>query len=165
MSDDNKRIRWKDEETWTTKAANRSQDAWASTFNAFHNLIWEESRKWFWWWIWWFITDVAWWLIWWSIWAIWSLPDVAWNVLFDSWYYDNVWRWWNDLKAQAQKNQEAWSDWVSAWLDAIDQKARSEEWNISAQTLYQLINNPLAAKGLWKVTSVWWKWVKSLGLF
>ena len=165
MSDDNKRIRWKDEETWTTTAANRSQDAWASTFNAFHNLIWEESRKWFWWWIWWFITDVAWWIIWWSIWAIWSLPDVAWNILFDSWYYDNVWRWWNDLKAQAQKNQEAWSDWVSAWLDAIDQKARSEEWNISAQTLYQLINNPLAAKGLWKVTSAWWKWVKSLGLF
>lgn len=102
--------------------------------------------------------NVVWWVLWWAVESIAQTPRFLTDLVSMPFTEKSEW-WWSDVKARANELQDDyWMNRVWSWLTAIDENNDSE--HTSAQTVFQLLNNPLLLKWAWKVLDSIWVWIK-----
>ena len=99
------------------------------------------------------------WVLWWAVESVAETPRFVKDVFAMPFSDKSEW-WWSDVKKRANELQDKWMNRAWAWLTAIDENNDSE--HTSAQTVFQLLNNPLALKWVWKVMDTIWVWLKGL---
>ncbi len=141
--------------------------AWTSISWWFDDLISDETAEnstiWK---LWDMALNVVGWVLWWAVQSIAETPNFVWNIVSMPFTDKSEW-WWGDVKDRARELQDDyWMNRAWAWLTAIDENNDSE--HVWAQTVFQLLNNPLLFKWAWKaLDAVWWvvKWTKSLTIW
>lgn len=141
--------------------------AWTSISWWFDDLISDETAQnstiWK---LWDMALNVVGWVLWWAVQSIAETPNFVWNLVSMPFTDKSEW-WWSDVKNRAKELQDDyWMNRAWAWLTAIDENNDSE--HVWAQTVFQLLNNPLLFKWAWKaLDAVWWvvKWTKSLTIW
>lgn len=158
QSDSNKEEEWR----WGLLSwlADWWRKAWTSISWWFDDLISDETAQnstiWK---LWDMALNVVGWVLWWAVQSIAETPNFVWNLVSMPFTDKSEW-WWSDVKNRARELQdEYWMNRAWAWLTAIDENNNSE--HVWAQTIFQLLNNPLLWKWIWKwLDIVWWaiKW-------
>jgi len=158
QSDSNKEEEWR----WGLLSwlADWWRKAWTSISWWFDDLISDETAQnstiWK---LWDMALNVVGWVLWWAVQSIAETPNFVWNIVSMPFTDKSEW-WWSDVKDRARELQdEYWMNRAWAWLTAIDENNNSE--HVWAQTIFQLLNNPLLWKWIWKwLDIVWWaiKW-------
>ncbi len=166
------KLKWiRDEEDtpgWIKNMASNSNDAWRAVEDWFNSWVSDEQKK-----QWWIpgslyraadsVNNVVWSIIWETISAFWNAPKFFTDAI-DSVYYDNVNWWWSDLKKEADKKQDEWASWLSAWTDTVAENSNTE-WadnqSLAWETINQAINWPLLWL-VWKWINRWSKWIRWL---
>lgn len=158
QSDSNKEEEWR----WGLLSwlADWWRKAWTSISWWFDDLISDETAQnstiWK---LWDMALNVVGWVLWWAVQSIAETPNFVWNLVSMPFTDKSEW-WWSDVKDRARELQdEYWMNRAWAWLTAIDENNNSE--HVWAQTIFQLLNNPLLWKWIWKwLDIVWWaiKW-------
>ena len=103
--------------------------------------------------------NVVGWVLWWAVESLAETPRFVKDVVAMPFSDKSEW-WWSDVKNRANELQDQWMNRAWAWLTAIDENNDSE--HTSAQTVFQLLNNPLLLKWVWKVADTVWIWLKWL---
>ena len=147
-------IKWNDQTTTIEQAAEAWTQVWQKISDWAHNVISdEEARDWdtftnfadkaieIWW-------DIAWWMTR----ALWSMPKFWWDAVWLATGRTKFWFW--DTKKRAEELEANGMDTVNAWMTAVEEWAQKDNLtgssdNLFAQSVDQLINNPLALKWVW----------------
>ena len=106
-------------------------------------------------------SDIAWWLVR----SVWSTPKFWFDAVWLLWWSSEWWFW--NTKKRAQELQDMWVDWVNSWIMAIEEWAQednltSSNKNLFAQTIDQVINNPIIWEWIWALFKWLSKWVRYL---
>lgn len=166
------KLKWiRDEEDtpgWIKNMASSSNNVWRAVEDWFNSSVSKQQKE-----QWWIkgslyraadsINNVAWSIIWETISAFWNAPKFFTDAI-DSAYFDNVNWWWSDLRKEADKKQDEWASWLSAWTDTVAENSNTE-WadnqSLAWETVNQAINWPLLWI-VWKWINLWSKWIRWL---
>ena len=140
------------------------KEYWEDISKWFDDIISDEAASknvfaWFW--------DLAlktiWGVVWWMNEAILQTPRFAKDIVSMPFSDKSEW-WWSWIKSRMDElHNDYWMNRVQSFLTSIDENNDSE--HVAAQTVFQLLNNPLALKWVWKIADVaWWlvKWSKAI---
>ena len=158
---------WNQQNVLDSMAYNATK-MWEDISNWAGNLISDDTAKY---WSWlekWadLITETFWDWVWWTVRAVWSAPKFVWDVWWLV-FWDSEWWYWK-TKDRANELKKQWLSWAAAWITAIEEWANSDditwEWNnVFAQTIDQVINNPLLFRWVSSLLKAWGKVVKTAG--
>lgn len=102
----------------------------------------------------------AWWdIVWWIVWSVASAPKMV-RDIWHSFTYENVGFNTNTISEKMDEAKAEWHNNVWAFFQAIAEW--NEEWDLSSQAAYQILNNPLVSAWIWKAIKWWWKWISWL---
>ena len=152
--------------SWWVDALSYNANKWSNDLmKAAEDVVSDEKANSWWWWktldqavnIW---ADI----LWWAARALWSTPKFWKDLLSLPW----SWEWWyDDWSKRVDELREQWVWRVWAWITALEEWSQSDYQNwenkhLFAQTVDQVINNPLVMLLTWWTSKAAGTWVTKL---